>query len=38
MNWEGTASDGTQVQGNLTIPEVSHEITVDRISNYEVGV
>jgi activator of HSP90 ATPase len=38
MKWEGTASDGTQVQGKVTVPEVSHEITVDGLSNYEVGV
>lgn len=36
LKWAGTASDGTEVQGSLTIPEVSHEITVDRASDYEV--
>lgn len=34
LEWSGTASDGTEVKGKLTIPEVSHEITVDRSSDY----
>ncbi|KAI0820237.1 activator of Hsp90 ATPase [Trametes gibbosa] len=34
LNWEGTASDGTAVSGKLTIPEVSHEITLDGTSDY----
>jgi len=34
LNWEGTASDGTEVKGKLTIPEVSHEITLDGLSDY----
>ncbi|GLB34674.1 putative activator of Hsp90 ATPase, N-terminal [Lyophyllum shimeji] len=34
LKWEGTASDGTEVNGTLTIPEVSHEITLDGSSNY----
>ncbi|KAF8077663.1 activator of Hsp90 ATPase [Lyophyllum atratum] len=34
LNWEGTASDGTEVKGTLTIPEVSHEITLDGLSDY----
>ncbi|THH11986.1 hypothetical protein EW145_g274 [Phellinidium pouzarii] len=34
LNWEGTASDGTNVSGKLNIPEVSHEITLDRLSDY----
>ncbi|KAG6335480.1 hypothetical protein ID866_3608 [Astraeus odoratus] len=34
LEWSGTASDGTEVKGKLTVPEVSHEITVDRSSDY----
>ncbi|KAG5642879.1 hypothetical protein DXG03_001921 [Asterophora parasitica] len=34
LDWSGTASDGTQVNGTLTIPEVSHEITLDGLSDY----
>lgn len=34
LDWRGTASDGTEVKGTLTIPEVSHEITLDRLSDY----
>ncbi|KAI0958149.1 hypothetical protein AcW1_006318 [Taiwanofungus camphoratus] len=34
LQWEGTASDGTEVSGKLTIPEVSHEITLDGLSDY----
>ncbi|KAI6127695.1 activator of Hsp90 ATPase [Pisolithus croceorrhizus] len=34
LQWSGTASDGTSVEGKLTIPEVSHEITLDRLSDY----
>jgi len=34
LKWLGTASDGTEVKGTLTIPEVSHEITLDRSSDY----
>lgn len=34
LKWAGTASDGTEVEGSLTIPEVSHEITLDRLSDY----
>ncbi|KAG6854581.1 hypothetical protein C0991_004917 [Blastosporella zonata] len=34
LAWKGTASDGTEVNGTLEIPEVSHEITVDRLSDY----
>ncbi|KAI1791700.1 activator of Hsp90 ATPase [Ganoderma leucocontextum] len=34
LNWSGTASDGTAVEGKLTIPEVSHEITLDGTSDY----
>ncbi|KAG7093026.1 hypothetical protein E1B28_009322 [Marasmius oreades] len=34
LAFEGTASDGTSVQGTIQIPEVSHEITVDKTSDY----
>ncbi|CCM01566.1 uncharacterized protein FIBRA_03626 [Fibroporia radiculosa] len=34
LEWTGTASDGTEVKGKLTIPEVSHEITLDGLSDY----
>ncbi|TCD68461.1 hypothetical protein EIP91_010747 [Steccherinum ochraceum] len=34
LKWKGTASDGTAVEGKLTIPEVSHEITLDGLSDY----
>lgn len=34
VEWTGTASDGTEVTGKVTIPEVSHEITLDRLSDY----
>jgi activator of HSP90 ATPase len=34
LDWQGTASDGTEVKGSLTIPEVSHETTLDGSSNY----
>ncbi|RDB22270.1 hypothetical protein Hypma_010604 [Hypsizygus marmoreus] len=34
LNWEGTTSEGTEVKGTLTIPEVSHEITLDGLSDY----
>lgn len=36
LNWAGTASDGTVVEGKLTVPEVSHEITLDGLSEYAV--
>ncbi|KIK61844.1 hypothetical protein GYMLUDRAFT_198656 [Collybiopsis luxurians FD-317 M1] len=35
LEWEGTASDGTEVTGRLDIPEVSHEITLDKSSDYQ---
>jgi len=35
LQWEGKASDGTDVSGTLTIPEVSHEVTLDGLSDYE---
>lgn len=34
LAWAGTAADGTEVEGKLTIPEVSHEITLDGLSDY----
>jgi len=34
LQWEGTANDGTEVKGSLTIPEVSHETTLDGSSDY----
>jgi len=34
LNWKGTTTDGTEAKGKLTIPEVSHEITLDGISDY----
>lgn len=37
LKWTGTASDGTEVEGSLTIPEVSHEITLDGLSDYVVS-
>ncbi|KDQ61074.1 hypothetical protein JAAARDRAFT_32076 [Jaapia argillacea MUCL 33604] len=33
LEWTGTASDGTEVSGKLTVPEVSHENTLDQTSN-----
>ncbi|KAF9261187.1 hypothetical protein L218DRAFT_870561 [Marasmius fiardii PR-910] len=32
--FEGTTSDGSAVQGTIHIPEVSHEVTVDKTSDY----
>jgi hypothetical protein len=37
MLWKGVASDGTEVNGRLVVPEVSHEITVDGLSEYAVS-
>ncbi|EPS98971.1 hypothetical protein FOMPIDRAFT_1125222 [Fomitopsis schrenkii] len=34
LQWAGTASDGSEVTGKLVIPEVSHEITLDGLSDY----
>ncbi|THH16146.1 hypothetical protein EW146_g4433 [Bondarzewia mesenterica] len=34
LNWKGTAADGTEVDGRLIVPEVSHEITLDGLSDY----
>ena len=36
LKWSGKASDGTEVDGKLVIPEVSHEVTLDRLSEYVV--
>ncbi|KAF5330869.1 hypothetical protein D9619_005289 [Psilocybe cf. subviscida] len=32
--WQGTASDGAEVNGTVTIPEVSHEIICDKLSDF----
>lgn len=37
LAWTGTTSDGTDVAGTVTIPEVSHEVTVDKLSEYLVS-
>ncbi|EDR03222.1 uncharacterized protein LACBIDRAFT_192730 [Laccaria bicolor S238N-H82] len=34
LAWTGTTSEGTEVKGTLTIPEVSHEIVCDNLSDY----
>jgi len=34
LKWKGSASDGTEVKGMLTIPEVSHEIICDKLSDF----
>ena len=36
LAWTGTTSEGTEVKGTLTIPEVSHEIVCDNLSEYVV--
>jgi len=36
LKWSGKASDGTEVDGKLVVPEVSHEITLDGLSEYVV--
>ena len=36
LRWKGTAADGTEAEGKLTIPEISHEITLDGLSDYTV--
>ena len=36
LKWKGKAADGTEVTGKLSIPEVSHEITLDGLSDYVV--
>lgn len=38
LNWTGSAADGTTASGRLVIPEVSHEITLDGLSDYVVSV
>lgn len=35
LNWTGTTADGTEVTGKLVIPEVSHETTLDQITDYQ---
>jgi len=34
MQWTGKARDGTEVSGKVVVPEVSHEVTVDHLSDY----
>ncbi|KAA1469215.1 activator of Hsp90 ATPase [Dentipellis sp. KUC8613] len=34
LQWSGTAADGSEVVGRLVVPEVSHEITLDGLSDY----
>lgn len=34
LQWKGRAGDGTEATGKLTIPEVSHEVTLDGLSDY----
>jgi len=34
MSWSGTTSEGTEVNGTVTIPEVSHEIICDNLSDF----
>jgi activator of HSP90 ATPase len=36
LKWSGKASDGTEANGQLVIPEVSHEVTLDGLSEYTV--
>lgn len=38
LQWKGTTLDGTEATGKLTVPEVSHEITLDGLSDYVVCV
>lgn len=35
-NWKGTDSEGKEVEGTLTLPEVSHEC-IDGLSDYTVS-
>lgn len=37
LKWSGKALDGTEANGKLVIPEVSHEVTLDGLSEYTVG-
>ncbi|KAI0053964.1 hypothetical protein FA95DRAFT_22546 [Auriscalpium vulgare] len=34
LDWKASAADGTEASGKLVIPEVSHEITLDGLSDY----
>jgi len=34
LSWSGKAKDGSDVDGKLDIPEVSHEITLDKLHDY----
>jgi activator of HSP90 ATPase len=34
VEWKGVAGDGTEAAGKVTIPEVSHEIICDQLSDY----
>jgi activator of HSP90 ATPase len=36
LKWSAKASDGTEADGKLVIPEVSHEVTLDGLSEYTV--
>jgi activator of HSP90 ATPase len=36
LKWAGKTSEGADVQGSLTIPEVSHEIICDNLSDFAV--
>jgi activator of HSP90 ATPase len=36
LEWKGTTPDGAEATGKLTIPEISHEITLDGLSDYVV--
>jgi len=37
MRWKGSTSDGTDISGSLTIPEVSHENVLDGVSDFSVS-
>lgn len=37
LSWKGIAEDGTEVEGKLKIPEVSHE-AIDGLSDYTVSI
>jgi Activator of Hsp90 ATPase, N-terminal len=37
LRWKGTTTDGTDVSGSLTIPEVSHENVLDGVSDFTVS-
>jgi len=34
LSWSGKAKDGFEVEGKLDVPEVSHEITLDKLHDY----